>query len=1006
MKKSALIMSLVFLPHSVYAITTTIPAGTVQTGGDVNTVVTQNVYGEADNFTVSGNQQIMSGGISKNSNIYPYGQQNVYKGGTSYNTNIQYSAMQNIQGNSYTSNVESQGTMNVNSGGNAFDTTVNGGTMSVLKGGTSQGTVLSSGTVNVYGTDNGTTINGGLYEIKYRGISNNAILTNGTQKIDSGGKAKYTTINGGTQEVYGDSLNSTLNTGGVMNVYSSGYVENSTINGGTLTLKSEAFAQNNTMLSGNENVYGQDIGSTIKGGVQKIYQDGVADEVTITENGKQEILQGAYAYNNNVSNGGIQQIDEGGYAYRSNVESGGTMNVSGGSYESNIAQGGIINVLAGGNAEDTTVNGGSLLINANAAAQGTNLSSGTETIYGTDKNSSISGGEQIVESGGIISGNSVSGQGKITVNAGGNAENTNVKGGGLYIKSGAISNNSIISAGTEYVEGISNNATIKNTGSQNILSGGQASGSKISNFGTQNIYEGGLASNSTINIYGRQNIYEGGVSDKAQINFWGTQKVYNGGKVTNSNVNTGGTLTIFSGGIAENTKVTGGVLQLKSGGMLMGQTTANNSIINVSGNNTIPQLDLNKSLVNVVYTPNYTTLNINQLNGNGVFSLRSDLSQNKADILNVRGGDGNFGLIVNDYSLATAPKKYKIIDESSSAHDNFYLIGGGVDVGAYVYDLKKENNAWYLERTDILSNSSYIAKNTYSSLSSLFYTHINPVYNHLRIGHKNKQEKGGLWVDSIGRRVKLHYKDKTKSQIDVYGGSLGADYQIWQNDNYTARLGIYGGYTDSKQTYDRMGRGDGDTKSLGLYGTLANENNWFVDFVGTYFWHEQEIKSYTPAQDVVRGKYDTNSWQMATYLGKRIELENNWFLEPTAGLSYMHVEGLEYRTNYNTYVKASGAGFLSGSVGLYGGKEISFNNGMILNAYGRTNLIYDWDGKSKVQVSDYVFEEDIASLRYEFGAGVNAKFDEQSSAYFEATTQLGDQVDIPWEFNVGYRYAF
>ena len=187
---------------------------------------------------------------------------------------------------------------------------------------------------------------------------------------------------------------------------------------------------------------------------------------------------------------------------------------------------------------------------------------------------------------------------------------------------------------------------------------------------------------------------------------------------------------------------------------------------------------------------------------------------------------------------------------------------------------------------------------------------------------------------------------------------------------------------------------------------LANENNWFVDFVGTYFWHEQEIKSYTPAQDVVRGKYDTNSWQMATYLGKRIELENNWFLEPTAGLSYMHVEGLEYRTNYNTYVKASGAGFLSGSAGLYGGKEIIFDNGMILNAYGRTNLIYDWDGKSKVQVSDYVFEEDIASLRYEFGAGVNAKFDEQSSAYFEATTQLGDQVDIPWEFNVGYRYAF
>lgn len=36
------------------AITTEIPAGTVVNGGDVHTIVTQKVYGEANNFTVSG----------------------------------------------------------------------------------------------------------------------------------------------------------------------------------------------------------------------------------------------------------------------------------------------------------------------------------------------------------------------------------------------------------------------------------------------------------------------------------------------------------------------------------------------------------------------------------------------------------------------------------------------------------------------------------------------------------------------------------------------------------------------------------------------------------------------------------------------------------------------------------------------------------------------------------------------------------------------------------------
>lgn len=50
--------------------------------------------------------------------------------------------------------------------------------------------------------------------------------------------------------------------------------------------------------------------------------------------------------------------------------------------------------------------------------------------------------------------------------------------------------------------------------------------------------------------------------------------------------------------------------------------------------------------------------------------------------------------------------------------------------------------------------------------------------------------------------------------------------------------------------------------------------------------------------------------------------------------------------------------------------------------------------------------EDIASLRYEFGAGVNFVWDKDSSVYMEASTQLGDQVDIPWEINLGLQYDF
>ena len=157
MKNISLIISpLLLLSLNSYAVTVVVPAGTTQSGGDVITVVTQQVYGTADNFTVSGNQQIMNGGVTHNSTIYPYGQQNVEVGGIAYNTQIIHAGLQVIRGESYSSTVEANGSINVNNGGNAYNTNVSGGSLSVLQGGNAFDTVISSGTESVYGTDTNT----------------------------------------------------------------------------------------------------------------------------------------------------------------------------------------------------------------------------------------------------------------------------------------------------------------------------------------------------------------------------------------------------------------------------------------------------------------------------------------------------------------------------------------------------------------------------------------------------------------------------------------------------------------------------------------------------------------------------------------------------------------------------------------------------------------------------------------------------------------------------------
>ena len=58
-------------------------------------------------------------------------------------------------------------------------------------------------------------------------------------------------------------------------------------------------------------------------------------------------------------------------------------------------------------------------------------------------------------------------------------------------------------------------------------------------------------------------------------------------------------------------------------------------------------------------------------------------------------------------------------------------------------------------------------------------------------------------------------------------------------------------------------------------------------------------------------------------------------------------------------------------------------------------MSYDWDAKTSITIADYTIDEDVASLHYEFGADVNASWNDYNSAYVELSTELGAKVDIP-----------
>ncbi len=1097
MKKLILAGSLLLLPFNAKAITTTVPAGTTQTGGDINSVVTQKVYGEANDFTISGQQQVMSGGLTHNSVVNTYGQQTVYSGGTSYDTTIQSQGLQVVAGQSYSSLAQAYGSINVNSGGTAYSSTIDGGTISVLSGGTSSGTILNSGTESVTGTSTGSIINGGTQKVNRYGKVQNAQLQGGTQNIAVRGTATNTTITSGTQEVYGDSMKSNLK-GGVMNIYSTGYAENTIVSGGVMNVNSGAFSSQTSLQDGTQNIYGQDINGIITGGTQNVLDGGIAEDTTIS-GGTQNIESTSKAFNNIISASGIQQVASGGYSYRSQVSSGGQLNVSGGAYEADISSGGTMNILSSGLAQDTTVSGGVMNVNSGASSQNTALTDGTINIYGTNKNSTISGGvmniygsdtdstinsgiqnvqagatatSSIINSSGTqnIYGTSVSAavnggiltvydsglaqnaalnSGTMNIEQGGSSQDTTISGGVMNVNSGASSQNTTLTDGTINIYGTNENSTISggimnvygsdtNTkitnGIMNIYgpttnfeltaynqTGGTSTSAIISSSGVQNIYAGGISNSAQINLGGKQIVYTSGTASQSTLNggvqiVYGTadntivnsglQEIRSGGHANSSQINNGGILTVEDGGTAYNATFYGGTLRLQPGGLLSGTTSATDSIINISGNHTIPDLQLDNSLVNISRQAQYSDVTLSNLNGNGIFVMSSDLSAGLADQINITNGDGDFGLIINDYSSSTVPDKFKIISEDSTAADKFYLVGGAVDIGAYQYKLLQTGGDWFLEHTKQLSDGVYIAKNTFTALSSLFYSHLTPVYGRLHFQHRPQKHDNGLWIKGINRYVKQSYVDDSRIKNDIYGSVIGFDHNFSLGTNYHIITGLYTGFTSSKQKFDTSGKGTGQTKSFGLYSTILTSNNWFLDLVGSRFSHHQKTTGYTPASTEVIGRFNTTGWQAAFALGKRFNFASSWFVEPFIGMDYMYIKGISYRSNFNTLITADDADYLSNSFGLTAGKSFNITPDISLDVYTQVALSYDWDTKAYIEVADYSITEDLSSLHYEFSAGVNIAPSDFGSGYIEIGTNLGQHVDIPWEINIGYQYDF
>lgn len=660
----------------------------------------------------------------------------------------------------------------------------------------------------------------------------------------------------------------------------------------------------------------------------------------------------------------------------------------------------------------TTVNGGDV------------LSIITQNVYGTVKDMTVYGtqnimsggnahntiiytyGQQVVNSGGIsenatimqsgvlkVYGSTLStmlnSYGSMTVYSGA-ATQTTINGGTLYVRSGAAANNTLLNSGKQYVYGTDNSAEI-NGGTQIVTNSGIANDTIINTNGYQEVDAGSSAVGTYIEG-GKQNVY--GTVENSVLNS-GQQNVFSDAAANNLTVN-GGRLTINESATVDTLTLNGGTTNIYGGAVLNGQITVRNSTVNLYSNVAISDLMLDNGIVNVKTSS--VNIPIDTLNGSGIFYLTTTVSENISDVLSVTNGSGSYGIALYDYSPSEEFPNTLTLVNTDNPDQNFYLIGGAADIGAYRYDLVHVGDTWQLQKTPYLNDGSIVAKNTFTAISSVFYSHLHGLGRHF--DEIDFTKKTGFWVRGIGREIRLNFQDDTKSHLNVRGTQVGFDIPIKQKLFEEMIAGIYWGYSSSKQKFINSGKANSQTNSIGIYTTAKTQKEYFFSLEGVFYHHRQKIFSQLANGFQVNSKYSMDAWSFSGSFGKRFS-KNGWFVKPQIQAYYMRLPDVFYTTDANTPVDSDNTDSIMGRISIKGGKNFKESHQIPLEAYLRLGILREFNKKSSVSFANYDFVESMTETLYEAGIGLSAEFNEKFSLFADFNTFWGNKTDIPVDVSFG-----
>ena len=266
---------------------------------------------------------------------------------------------------------------------------------------------------------------------------------------------------------------------------------------------------------------------------------------------------------------------------------------------------------------------------------------------------------------------------------------------------------------------------------------------------------------------------------------------------------------------------------------------------------------------------------------------------------------------------------------------------------------------------------------------------------------RNSTGSNGVWARVYGGKVENG--SKYDNEYQTYQVGYDKKYPVENGDLF---VGALVSYTDGKTDYN-LGDGENYSVGAGIYATWLNRDGQFADVVlkQSRLHNKFDVRSKNGNLSQ-HGDYSNWGTSLSGQYGRRFDLDDKFFVEPSVQLTFGRVSSEDYTTSAGVKVEQDTAYTLVGDVGTAVGYKFSDKG----NVYARASLVKEFKGDIDTKYSyggksEYT-SEDLSDTWGEFGVGVNYRIRENVNMYVDIQRTEEATVENKWQANLGFRWEF